>query len=447
MMFSKILIANRGEIAVRIIRACKEMGISTVAVYSEADAESLHANLADESYCIGPAAVRDSYLNMNAILTVAVNAGVEAIHPGYGLLSENVEFAQKCRENNIVFIGPSAEVIQRMGDKDEARRTMKNAGVPVITGSDILTSQEEALQIAEETGYPILLKARSGGGGRGIRLVEKEEELPAAYRSAVAEAEAAFGDGALYIEKYLNPVKHVEVQILADVFGKVIILGDRDCSIQRKNQKLIEECPAPCLEEPVRKRMFEAARKAAQAVGYTTVGTVEFLLDKKNHFYFMEMNTRLQVEHSVTEMACGLDIVKWQIRTAAGMPISFEEAEVEITGHALECRICAEDPFTAMPSCGEITMLHVPGGPNVRFDSAIYQNYTVPPFYDSMLGKLIVYSKTREEAIRKMRSALTELVIAGITHNSALYLELISDDTFQAGEYTTKFLTEKGYFV
>lgn len=445
-MFSKILIANRGEIAVRIIRACKEMGISTVAVYSEADSESLHANLADESYCIGPAPVKDSYLNADAILTVALNSGVQAIHPGYGLLSENADFAQRCAENNIVFIGPSSDVIRKMGDKDEARRTMQQAGVPVIAGSDILTDVESAKKTAEEIGYPLLLKARSGGGGRGIRLVERREDFEKAYLNAQSEAQAAFGDGALYIEQYLNPVKHVEVQILADNFGKIVILGDRDCSIQRKNQKLIEECPAPSLKESVRREMYEAARTAAKAVSYTTVGTVEFLLDAKDHFYFMEMNTRLQVEHSVTEMACGLDIVKWQIRTAAGLPISIEEEDVQITGHAIECRICAEDPFTSMPSCGEIKILHIPGGPNVRFDSAIYQNYVVPPFYDSMLGKLIVYSKTREEAIRKMRSALTELVIDGITHNSDLYLELISDEVFQSGEYSTKFLSERGYF-
>lgn len=442
-MFSKILIANRGEIAVRIIRACKEMGIHTVAIYSEADKDALHADLADEGYCIGGPLVKDSYLNIDAILSIAIHCGVEAIHPGYGLLSENADFARKCIENDIVFIGPSPDVIDKMGDKDEARRTMKNAGVPIIEGSDIVETVEEGMAIADKIGYPILIKARSGGGGRGIRPVYSREEFESNYISAKEEAKAAFGDGALYIEKYLVNVKHVEVQVLADNEGKVVILGDRDCSAQRKNQKLIEECPAPTLPDDIREKMYEAAIKATKAVGYVTVGTIEFLLDSSNKFYFMEMNTRLQVEHSVTEMVCGIDIVQWQIRTAAGIPISFDEKEVRMDGHAIECRICAEDPKNFMPSCGEIKILHVPGGPNVRFDSAIYQNYVVPPYYDSMLGKVIVYSKTREGAIRKMRSALSELVIYGITNNSDMHLELISDDKFEKGIYTTDFLKDR----
>ncbi len=442
-MFSKILVANRGEVAVRIIRACKEMGIHTVAVYSEADKEALHTDLADESYCVGGPMVKDSYLNIDAILTIALHCGVEAIHPGYGLLSENAEFARKCIENDIVFIGPSPEVIEKMGDKDEARRTMKNAGVLIIEGSDIVETVEEGVAIANKVGYPILIKARSGGGGRGIRPVYAESEFESNFISAKEEAKSAFGDGALYIEKYLTNVKHVEVQVLADKQGKVVVLGDRDCSAQRKNQKLIEECPAPTLPEDIRIRMHDAARKATSAVGYVTVGTIEFLLDSSNEFYFMEMNTRLQVEHSVTEMACGVDIVKWQIRTAAGLEIPFDEKDLHIDGHAIECRICAEDPKTFTPCCGEIKILHVPGGPNVRFDSAIYQNYVIPPYYDSMLGKIIVYSKTREEAIRKMRSALSELVIHGIVHNSDMHLELISDEQFESGTYTTDFLKDR----
>lgn len=444
-MFSKILIANRGEVAVRVIRACREMGIATVAVYSEADADALHASLADEAYCIGGAAVKDSYLNMDALLTVARHCGVQAIHPGYGLLSENPEFARRCEECGITFIGPSAEVISRMGNKDDARQTMKQAGVPIIEGSEIIDTVEEAHQIAEQVGYPILLKARSGGGGRGIRLVSSADELENAYISATAEAEAAFGDGAVYIEKYLYPVKHVEVQILSDAYGKTVVLGDRDCSVQRKNQKLIEECPAPTLSDEIRKQLYEAARMAAQAVGYTTVGTIEFLLDQSGKFYFMEMNTRLQVEHSVTEMVSGVDIVKWQIRTAAGVPITFDESEVSHDGHAIECRICAEHPFLFTPGAGEIKFLHMPGGPNVRFDTAVYQNYVIPPFYDSLIGKLIVFAKTREEAIRKMRSALSELIIVGITHNSELYLRLLSEKSFADGSYTTAFMKEGGY--
>lgn len=444
-MFSKILIANRGEIAVRIIRACREMGIRTVAIYSTADADALHTSLADESYCIGGPMVKDSYLNSKAILTVARHTGAEAIHPGYGLLSENTEFAKECEENGITFIGPSPEVIAHMGDKDEARKTMKYAGVPVIEGSEIVSTAKEAAMIADQVGYPILIKARSGGGGRGIRLVNSSDELENAFVSATTEAAAAFGDGAVYIEKYLFPVKHVEVQLLCDAYGKAVVLGDRDCSMQRKNQKLIEECPAPTLPDETRLRIHEAAKRAAQAVGYCTVGTVEFLLDSSNNFYFMEMNTRLQVEHSVTEIVCGIDIVKWQIRTAAGVPVGFDESDVNFKGHAIECRICAEDAVKFTPSAGEITCLHVPGGPGVRFDSAVYQGYAVPPFYDSMLGKMIVYAKTREETIRKMKGALTELILDGPVTNRDLYLKLLSEPEFVSGEYTTSFMKDRGY--
>lgn len=444
-MFSKILIANRGEIAVRIIRACREMGIRTVAVYSSADAESLHTSLADESYCVGGPLVKDSYLNMDAILTVARHCGAEAIHPGYGLLSENTEFAKRCEENSITFIGPSPEVIAHMGDKDEARKTVKYAGVPIIEGSEILPSVKAAAKVAAKVGYPVLLKARSGGGGRGIRLVERAEELENAYLAATAEASAAFGDGAVYIEKYLNPVKHVEVQLLCDAYGKTVVLGDRDCSVQRKNQKLIEECPAPTLPDEVRLRIHEAAKRAALAVGYTTVGTVEFLLDSDNRFYFMEMNTRLQVEHSVTEIVCGIDIVKWQIRTAAGVPIGFDESDVNFRGAAIECRICAEDPETFAPSGGTVSCLHIPGGPGVRFDSALYQGYEIPPFYDSLLGKMIVYARSREEAVRKMKSALTELIIDGPANNRDLYLKLLAEPLFTDGSYTTSFMKDRGY--
>lgn len=441
-MFSKILIANRGEVAVRIIRACKEMGIRTVAVYSEADADALHTSFADECYCIGPAPVKDSYLNMEALLTVATRTGCEAVHPGYGLLSENAAFAQRCGEAGLVFIGPDPDTIRRMGDKNEARRTMKAAGVPIIEGSEILGSAAEAVEVARRVGYPVLLKARSGGGGKGIRPVRDDAEMETAFMTASAEAQTSFGDPALYVEKLLVGVKHIEVQILGDSQGNVLTVSDRDCSVQRRKQKLIEECPAPCLAEDVRLRLHEAARRAAKAVGYVTVGTVEFLVEEDGNFYFMEMNTRLQVEHSVTEMATGIDLVKWQIRTAAGLALGFTQEEVQVAGHALECRICAEDPYTHIPGCGEITILHVPGGPEVRFDSAVYQNYVVPPYYDSMVGKLIVCSKTREETIRKMRTALSELVVHGIVHNSELHMDILSMPAFREGTYTTKLLAK-----
>ena len=438
-MFSKILIANRGEVAVRIIRACKEMGIKTVAVYSKADEQALHVSMADESFCIGGPQVSDSYLNQTAILMVAEQCGVEAIHPGYGLLSENADFAELCEKNNIAFIGPSSQVIRKMGNKDEARRTMIEGKVPVISGSNMLKDVNEARLEAAKIGYPVLLKARSGGGGKGIRAVYNESELKSAFLSAGEEAREAFGDEALYMEKYLTQAKHIEVQLLADQNKKIIILGERDCSIQYKNQKLIEECPAPALDPKIRMQMYEAARKAASMVGYVTVGTIEFLL-VGDQFYFMEMNTRLQVEHSVTEMVCGVDIVKWQIRTAAGCAISFNQDEVQMKGHAIECRICAANADSFTPSCGQIQMLHIPGGPDIRFDSALYQGLEILPYYDSMLGKLIVCSRSRENAIRKMRSALSELIIYGVENNIAFHLRALAQKEFVQGNYQTDFM-------
>ncbi len=443
-MFSKILIANRGEIALRIIRACKEMGIATVAVYSEADREAMHVSLADESYCIGPAPVSASYLNIGSILEVAVTTGCQAIHPGYGLLSENASFAELCGKCGLTFIGPLPETIRLMGDKEAARRTMKQAGVPVIEGSDLLQSPAGAAETAKKIGYPIMLKARAGGGGRGIRIVDGPEALDGAFRAASAEASSAFGDGALYMEKYLRSVKHIEVQILGDTAGNIVALGERDCSVQRANQKLLEESPAPALQDDARKKMTEAAVAAARAVGYVGAGTIEFLCSG-GEFYFCEMNTRLQVEHPVTEMVTGIDLVKWQIRIAAGMPFPFTQDDLRVTGHAIECRINAEDPKrNYAPSAGTITMLHTPGGPWVRFDTAVYQGYTVPPYYDSLIGKLIVYAREREEAIRKMKSALCELVTEGIETNADLQLEILSDPAFISGEYTTDFLSGRG---
>lgn len=419
------------------------MGISTVAVYSEADKDSMHVQLADESYCIGPSKVSDSYLNIPAILTVAIESGAQAIHPGYGLLSENAKFVSLCEQCNIEFIGPASKMISLLGDKDMARKTMRKAGVPVTPGTDVLKSLEQAKEEALKIGFPLLIKARSGGGGRGIRRVDSIEEFDNAYNQAHAEAESAFGDGALYIEKFLFPVKHIEMQLLCDKYGNVVCLGERECSVQRKNQKLIEESPSSAITEEIRNKMFEASVKAAKAVNYNSVGTVEFLLDKDKNFYFMEMNTRLQVEHGVTEMVTGLDIVQWQIRVAAGMKLTRNQESIFMHGHAIECRINAEDPdFDFRPSCGKITKLHLPGGSFVRFDTAIYQDYIIPPFYDSMIGKLIVQGRTREMAIRKMKMALSELNIDGIKHNRDLMLEILSDEKFIDGTYTTDFMAD-----
>lgn len=444
-MFSKILIANRGEIAVRIIRACREMGISTVAVYSEADRESLHVSLADESVCIGAAPVKNSYLNMSAVLSAAVTTGAQAIHPGYGLLSENADFAALCEKCNITFIGPSSELISRMGDKDAARKTMRGAGVPVVPGCDLIEDPAQAKQEAERIGFPLLVKARAGGGGRGIRMVNAPDELEKAVATASAEAKSAFGDGAVYLEKFLSPVKHIEMQILCDKFGKVVCLGERECSVQRKRQKLVEESPSPAVSKETRLAMQEAAVKAAKAVGYVNAGTIEFLLDRHGKFYFMEMNTRLQVEHPVTEFVTGVDLVKWQIRIAADVPLGFSQEDVRIEGSAIECRINAENPKeNYRPSCGKISFLHIPGGPWVRFDTALYQGYSVPPFYDSLIGKLIVHAKTREEAMRKMQAALCELVIEGVEHNAELQMDILSDKDFRSGNYNTDFMEKRG---
>lgn len=440
-MYTKILIANRSEIALRIIRACREMGIKTVAIYSETDKDALHVGLADESYCIGPATLADSYLDMDRILTVALMSEAEAIHPGYGMLSENALFASKCKEAGIAFIGPDADIIRMMGEKDKARQLAISADVPVTPGSDLLESCSQAECWADEVGYPIILKASFGGGGKGIRIVRTKEEMPHAYETVREEAIRCFGDGSVFAEKYLENVKHVEVQILADRFGHVRAIGDRDCSIQRKNQKLIEECPAPTISDALRHRLYEAAVRLAEKVGYSTVGTVEYLVTEDEQFYFCEMNTRLQVEHTVTEEVCGTDIVKWQIRTSAGMELP--ESTQEVERHAIECRICAEDPVSFAPSVGNIDLLHIPGGYNVRFDCALYQNMNISPFYDSMLGKLITSAPTREEAIRKMRSALAEIVIQGIKTNVDMHLDILSDEEFVSGQYKTDYFTKR----
>jgi len=440
-MFSKVLVANRGEIAVRIIRACKEMGIATVAVHSLADANALHVNLADQSICIGGNSVRESYLNMDAILSAAIYTESEAIHPGYGLLSENPRFTELCEKCNFTFIGPTADVIRKMGDKEEAKRTMKKAGVPVIPGSDVIENPADAKREADRIGYPLLCKARSGGGGRGIRLVNSPDEFELAFQTASIEAKAAFGDGGIYLEKYINPAKHIEVQLLCDHFGNAVCLGERECSMQRKSQKVIEESPSPSVDDALRQMLIDVSLKAAKAVGYRNVGTIEYILDKDGNFYFMEMNTRLQVEHPVTEMVTGIDVVKWQLRIAAEVPIPFTQNDIRIAGHAIECRINAENPYRNFcPSCGEITSLHIPGGPWVRFDSAVYQRYSVPPFYDSMIGKLIVHGANREEAIRKMQASLCELIIEGVEHNADFHMELLDQPAFIDGSYNTGFL-------
>lgn len=440
-MFDKILVANRGEIAVRVIRACRDMGVRTVAVYSPADAEALHVRLADEAYCIGGSRLAESYLNEDAVLTTAVKSGAKAIHPGYGFFSENAGFVRECEKCGLAFVGPSAEVIDRMGDKDAARRTAKAAGVPVVPGCDLLKSPEEAEREARRIGCPVLIKARSGGGGRGIRKVERAEDAGRAFSEARAEAEAAFGDGECYMEKFVSPAHHVEVQVMADKFGNVFSLGERECSVQRRNQKLVEESPAPCLEgrPDVRERMHRAARDLARAVGYEGAGTVEFLYSDDGSFYFMEMNTRLQVEHPVTEFVTDVDLVKWQLRVAAGQALPFGREDLPVTGHAMECRINAETP-DYLPSCGTVTMLHVPGGPKVRFDSALFPGAVVPPYYDSMLAKVIVCASTRDGAIRKMRSALGELVIEGVDENSELQLRILANEEFLSGNYHTNLM-------
>lgn len=446
-MFRKILIANRGEIAVRIIRAARELGIETVAVYSTADKEALHTLLADEAVCIGPAKSTDSYLNMNAVLSAAVLTGSEAIHPGFGFLSENSKFATMCEEVGIKFIGPSGSVMDMMGDKINARAQMIKAGVPVIPGSDgEVHTAEEALEVADRIGYPVMLKASAGGGGKGIRKVERAEDLVPAFESASTEAKAAFGNGAMYLERVIYPARHIEVQILADQFGHVVHLGERDCSLQRNNQKVLEESPSVAIGKTIRDQIGSAAVRAAESVGYENAGTIEFLYDEgKGEFYFMEMNTRVQVEHPVTEFVTGIDIVKEQIKIAAGQELSVRQEDIQISSHAIECRINAENPaFNFAPSPGKITNLYLPsGGVGLRVDSAVYPGYTIPPYYDSMIAKIIVHGENRFDALMKMQRALYELEIDGVMTNSDFQLDLISDSNVIAGDYDTAFLMEK----
>lgn len=444
-MFKKILVANRGEIAVRIIRACREMGILTVAVYSEADREALHTQLADEAICIGPAASKDSYLNMQNILTATVLSGAEAIHPGFGFLSENSKFAKICKECNITFIGPDYESIEMMGDKARAREIMKAAGVPVIPGSEgELTDQEAALALAEKIGYPVMVKASAGGGGRGIRIVNNPSELPNAFNTAKSEAKACFGDDTLYMEKFIRNPHHIEFQVLGDNYGNVIHLGERDCSIQRRNQKVLEEAPSTLLDEETRRKMGEIAVKAAKSANYKNAGTIEFLVDDNRNFYFMEMNTRIQVEHPITELITGIDLIKEQIKIAAGEKLQLSQQDVKIQGHAIECRINAENPDKDFRPCpGRIEQLIIPGGPGVRLDSAVYHGYTIPPCYDSMVGKLIVHGKNRKEAINRMKRALWEFVIDGIDTNIEFQYDIISTKEFEEGNYNTGFLRDK----
>lgn len=441
-MFKKILIANRGEIAVRIIRACREMGIATVAVFSEADRESLHVKLADEAYCIGPTPSKNSYLNITNLMSVATLTGADAIHPGYGFLAENADFAEICAACNITFIGPLPESINKMGDKSVAKETMKKAGVPTVPGTEgLIENVEEAMKVAKEIGYPVIIKATAGGGGKGMRVAQNEEELVKGIRQAQKEAETAFGNAGVYLEKYLEEPRHVEIQIIADKHGNVCHLGERDCSIQRRHQKLVEEAPSPALTPELREKMGNAAVAAARAVNYHGAGTVEFLLDKHGNFYFMEMNTRIQVEHPVTEMITGIDLIKEQIRVAEGHPLSFKQEDVQINGWSIECRINAENPAkNFMPSPGQIQQYLPPGGFGVRVDSAAYAGYKISPFYDSMIAKLIVWGKDRNEAIKRMKRALSEFVIEGIHTTIPFHLKLMDHESFVSGEFNTKFL-------
>ena len=441
-MFNKILIANRGEIAVRIIRACREMGIQTVAVYSEADRDCLHTMLADEAICIGSAPSGQSYLNMERILAATVAMKADAIHPGFGFLSENARFAKLCAECSIAFIGPSAEIINKMGNKSEARKTMMEAGVPVVPGSkEPVHTAEDGLAMAKEIGFPVMIKASSGGGGKGMRVSWSEEDFTELFQAAQLESVKGFSDDTMYIEKYIEGPRHIEFQIMADKFGNVVHLGERDCSIQRRHQKVLEEAPCDVISPELRKKMGETAVRAAKAVGYENAGTIEFLLDKYKNFYFMEMNTRIQVEHPVTEMVTGLDLIKEQIRIAAGEPLSVSQEDVKIQGHAIECRINAENPEkNFMPCPGRITSVHIPGGNGVRVDTHIYGDYKVPANYDSMLMKLIVYDKDRASAIAKMRSALGELIIEGIDTNVDFQYEILENEAFQRGETDTGFI-------
>ncbi len=443
-MFNKILIANRGEIAVRIIRACRELGISTVAVFSEADRDALHTQLADEAICIGPPKSSGSYLNMANIISAACLTNAQAIHPGFGFLSENSVFASMCEECNIKFIGPDAKTIDLMGNKSNARKLMIEAGVPVTPGSDgIIETAAAAKKLAEKFGYPVMIKASSGGGGKGIRIVRKPEELEESFNSAKSEAKANFGDDSIYMEKLIENARHIEVQILADEYGNVVHLGERDCSLQRRNQKILEESPSVAIDEYRRKGLGEAAVRAAKAANYKNAGTIEFLYSKDGNYYFMEMNTRIQVEHPITEMVTDIDLIKEQIKISAGIPLSFEQKDIRISGHSIECRINAEDPDNNFaPSPGKISYLLMPGGGNgLRVDSAVYAGYTIPPYYDSMIAKVITKGKTRDEAIVKMKRALGEFVIEGIKTNIDFHLDLLDNEMYRKGEFDTSFIS------
>lgn len=441
-MFQSILIANRGEIAVTIIRACREMGIRSVAVCSEADRTALHAQLADECICIGPASARDSYLNPQAILTACLLSGAQAIHPGYGFLSENAAFARMCAKCGVSFIGPSADVISLMGDKAKARKTAMEAGVPVIPGTDgVVASLSDAMKAAMTIEYPLMIKASAGGGGRGMRLVRSHELLPQAWQTARAEAMACFGDDRVYLERFVEQPRHIEIQLLADQFGHIVHLGDRDCSIQRRNQKILEEAVSPFSDDNLREEMGQAAIKLARHIGYEGVGTVEFLVDADRRFYFMEMNTRIQVEHPITEAVTGINLIQEQIRTAAGEPLALRQEDITFHGHAIECRINAEDPLNQFRPCpGTVKNLHLPGGPGVRIDSALYQGGTIPPDYDSLIAKLIVHAPTREQAIARMRRALMEFLISGVETNIDYHLAILREPEFISGQYNISYL-------
>lgn len=445
-MFQKLLIANRGEIAVRIIRACREMGIKTVAVYSQADADALHTQLADESICIGKAEAKDSYLNMERILSATIASGADAIHPGFGFLSENSKFAELCEKCNIAFIGPSAKTIEETGNKSEARNAMVRAGVPVIPGTkNPIFTAEAGRKFADEIGYPVMIKAALGGGGKGMRVVRNSEEFEKNFQNAQREAENGFGDNSMYIEKYIEHPKHIEFQILADNEGNTIHLGERDCSVQRRHQKMIEESPCIALDEDLREQMGAMAVRAAKAVGYRNAGTVEFLLDSHRQFYFMEINTRIQVEHGVTELVTGIDLVKEQIRIAAGEKLGLRQSDIHLTGHAMEVRINAENPDKNFAPCpGTIQELHIPGGNGVRIDTAVYPGYIIPPYYDSMIMKVMVYDKDRESALKKMRSTLGEVIIEGVTTNLDFQYEILKNKEFESGEVHTDFI-EKNF--
>lgn len=441
-MFNKILIANRGEIAVRIIRACREMNIQTVAVYSDIDKEALHTQLADEAICIGPAPAKDSYLDIKRIISAAIVTGANAIHPGFGFLSENSKFAKVCEECNITFIGPTGDMMDRMGNKSKARETMIENNIPVVPGSEgAVDGIDEAIELADSIGYPVIIKASAGGGGRGMRIANSREELVNSYKTASAEAKSAFGDDTMYLEKYVTNPRHIEFQILADNYGNTVHLGERDCSMQRRHQKVLEESPSAAIGDELRKRMGKAAVKAAKAINYKNAGTVEFLLSDSGEFYFIEMNTRIQVEHPVTEMVTGIDLIKEQIRIADGEKLNYTQKDVKIEGHAIECRVNAENPSKGFrPSPGEISFLHMPSGKDIRVDSAIYCGYKIPPTYDSMIAKLIVYDKDRKSAIKKLNSAIGEFIVEGIDTNIDFQYDLINNESFVKGNYNTSFI-------